>query len=101
FPLAPFSPAFPYTTLFRSLQSRDAHVEIGHRRGIDEAQAQLIAMAERAGPVARGAAPVHQVGVGVGVDVRQVGRGHAHGSPHAPDRKSTRLNSSHVKISYA
>jgi hypothetical protein len=34
------------------LQAGDAHVEVGHRRAVDEAQQHLFAAAEQAGPVA-------------------------------------------------
>src|SRR5690606_41703889 len=75
------STPFPYTTLFRS-QLRDQRVDLYvHVRGIlgrardDERRARL----------------VDQDAVDL-VDDRVVER---------PDRKSTRLNSSHVKISYA
>ena len=67
----------------RHLQSGDADVEVGHRRGVDEAQQHLLARAEQPGPVARGRGAVEQVGVGVGVDVGDVGRGHPHPPPHS------------------
>src|SRR5690606_41799595 len=46
--------------------------------------------------------PAHRAGrlVEVGAEHHVPGTGH-HLAPQAPDRKSTRLNSSHVKISYA
>src|SRR5690606_41240049 len=79
----PRSTLFPYTTLFRSggavidvgLQSREAG-----RRPEDEVAAgsQLQPDHPRTGAV-----------------------GEAGGTGHLGDRKSTRLNSSHVKISYA
>src|SRR5690606_42050000 len=70
-PRPPSSPLFPYTTLFRS-QQREACV------------AQVLALAQ----VGRVAGD-RQV-----VQLRDVAVGRL-------DRKSTRLNSSHVKISYA
>src|SRR3989442_5331967 len=79
----PRSTLFPYTTLFRS---GDLRAELGRANG---------------GHVAAGPGPDNGDAFGVGhvaqktllrffVEVRRVG-----------DRKSTRLNSSHVRISYA
>jgi len=65
----------------RHLQARDAHIEVAHRRAVDEAQPDLLAAAEQAGPVAQRSGAVHQVGVGVRVDVRQVGGRHPHAAP--------------------
>ncbi|KAG1543387.1 hypothetical protein G6F50_013996 [Rhizopus delemar] len=65
------------------LQPGDAHVEVGHRGAVDEAQQYLLAAAEQPGPVAGRRGTVHQVGVGVRVDVGDVGRGHSHPPPHA------------------
>src|SRR5256885_6175201 len=70
----PRSTLFPYTTLFRSLRRRR------HSRG-----AGGPALAVRARPVA----------VGAPRDARLAGR------RRLGDRKSTRLNSSHLVISYA
>src|SRR5436309_9981950 len=70
----PRSTLFPYTTLFRSL----AAVVVGHREA--HRKDAVVARREREGcpcPLR------HGVAGGIG------------------DRKSTRLNSSHVKISYA
>ena len=64
------------------LQARDAHIEIGHRRGVDEAQADLFAWFEYAGPVAIGCLAIHQVGVGVATDVSEIRRAHLHLGPH-------------------
>src|SRR5690606_39684278 len=69
----PSSTLFPYTTLFRSLQRRGA----------------LLAVP---GDVLQ-----HDDGI---VHDEPRGRCHRHAGEHR-DRKSTRLNSSHVKISYA
>src|SRR5690606_40869790 len=84
-----WSTVFPYTTLFRSA---DRVAALLHRQGGDDAMAQ----------------PGDHRGVrrrdhpGAGRNLHQV---EAHGAVLAdgrgPDRKSTRLNSSHVKISYA
>ena len=66
----------------RHLQAGNAHVEDAGRRTVDEAQPDLLAGPEDAGPVARRRRAVHQVGVGVAGDVAQVGRVHAHLAPH-------------------
>src|SRR5258705_6928005 len=71
----PRSTLFPYTTLFRSRETRKVlgcHV-VGER-AVEIVQAAAIAMAAR-------------------MDVDDLA--------HVPDRKSTRLNSSHLGISYA
>src|SRR5690606_41205242 len=82
-PLLPCSPLFPYPTLFRSA---DAAAPPARRLRVPVLQpaADVHGRAEhRAALPARRHPPRHRV-------VR-----------HARDRKSTRLNSSHVKISYA
>src|SRR5207249_9945277 len=70
-PWAPKSTLFPYTTLFRSHPAVDDLRELPRRHAPGSSQP---------GP-----------GRGVGDALR----------PQLPDRKSTRLNSSHVSISYA
>ena len=65
------------------LQARDAHVEVGHRTAVDEAQQHLLAGLEQARPVAVRRGAIHQIGVGVGIDVGDVGGCHSHASPHA------------------
>src|SRR5690606_40636284 len=87
----PCSTLFPYTTLFRSAgSSRPA-----------AALAPWWAHRSPAGPCGRPA---------LGAESRPLQRGAGHGLAHTrgqaaqgchSDRKSTRLNSSHVKISYA
>src|SRR5690606_41580630 len=82
-PPSPRSTLFPYTTLFRS-------------RGLDAARASL-----------DGNGGYHRVHRGVddghagGALVGHVDECRSGGSGGREDRKSTRLNSSHVKISYA
>src|SRR5204862_7022114 len=73
----PRSTLFPYTTLFRSRRSRPG---------------LLVAMGDR------GPAAVHGPGSASGAASRTQPRV---GRAHDRDRKSTRLNSSHVEISYA
>src|SRR5690606_39650045 len=76
---------FPYTTLFRSCGSRGG-VEADVGEEDDRRALQQAGEPELAG----------RPGVGRQVRAPVVG---IHGGP--ADRKSTRLNSSHVKISYA
>src|SRR3989442_11826472 len=78
----PRSTLFPYTTLFRSTPDRHAGVVA---EDVDTAERREGAVGERLhlGPVAHDRAFS------------------ALGRVHVLDRKSTRLNSSHVRISYA
>src|SRR5690606_39771574 len=86
-PLRPRPPPFPYTTLFRSLRD-------GERR-------QVWAALQTAAPLH----VPHRRNHLRGDDRRNLGRlfvaSHVGAEPDRTDRKSTRLNSSHVKISYA
>src|SRR5256885_12394990 len=75
----PRSTLFPYTTLFRSREG-------GQRRA-----------GVRPGAAARGALPAELLPAGR----RRAAAGHAAAAGAAQDRKSTRLNSSHLVISYA
>src|SRR5207302_9833174 len=86
-PPPPTSPLFPYTTLFRSstpYQQRRRRHELRPVRA--EPAVARVRPRQAAGPCGRGAA-------------RQGPREDRY--PRRGDRKSTRLNSSHVKISYA
>src|SRR5207249_10823264 len=77
----PCAPLFPYTTLFRSLRGGTGAAGLGgqgHARRARAAAGSLCLPARRRG-----------------VPHRRAGR------HRLPDRKSTRLNSSHVSISYA
>src|SRR5690606_42136126 len=91
----PHPPLFPYTTLFRSLSDlsvdaadtalrADALWSVGHFEEAAAAYSRALALAPNLAAANHGMARV--------LDAR--GR-------TAEDRKSTRLNSSHVKISYA
>src|SRR2546426_3484012 len=77
----PRSTLFPYTTLFRS--------PLPGRRG---------SHLPRVAPAHRGGISERQTAAGT-TGVERAGR--LHGSRSAVDRKSTRLNSSHLVISYA
>src|SRR5207244_8889482 len=79
-PLDP--PLFPYTTLFRSKGIPDVRVVLYR----DEPAMAMLRLPTRA---SNGRANLHQGGIGAGIDASW------------PDRKSTRLNSSHQIISYA
>src|SRR5690242_21233257 len=82
----PRSTLFPYTTLFRS----DVRATAPH--GLDAARAPVVAQ------------PVRRDGEHPGprIALRVVHRQRAlHVDEHVLDRKSTRLNSSHMSISYA
>src|SRR5690554_7085460 len=78
----PRSTLFPYTTLFRS-----------HRVGQPHQVAAL-------GHLGGGAGPEVALLVAGVVRLRKLAHGHVEVEA-AQDRKSTRLNSSHVRISYA
>src|SRR5690606_41452665 len=84
----PRSTLFPYTTLFRS----HAVGLVQHQR-LHPVQAQGVLL--QVGEDATGRAH-HDVRLAL-----QRGQLWSHGLAAAQDRKSTRLNSSHVKISYA
>src|SRR5207249_6765611 len=83
----PTSTLFPYTTLFRSQPrarppDRGGHGAAAHAR--------------------RPALPLHRhAGAGGGAARGRADGGPARQHPERQDRKSTRLNSSHVSISYA
>src|SRR2546426_3286286 len=81
----PRSTLFPYTTLFRSPR-HVGHVQAEHRVGSDDAR-----LHEAAARLDEAAAPL-----GAGDDADRVLEG-----VEVVDRKSTRLNSSHLVISYA
>src|SRR3712207_7737871 len=81
----PRSTLFPYTTLFRSVAE------------LEEVRLPPLALAQRRlALLERG--DVHQ---GDDHPLDAVVHGAVRRHPHHPDRKSTRLNSSHANISYA
>src|SRR5690606_39545288 len=85
------STLFPYTTLFRSLRQHGRS-----RRGRGGGERRQRHLGRRVCAAGRGSAEgVRAPGGRAGV------RGLAADRRPAADRKSTRLNSSHVKISYA
>src|SRR3712207_8965329 len=84
----PRSTLFPYTTLFRSARADD----VGHREA--GALERLLDDRQDLAGLRSGVARVRDAAV----DER---RRPAHPRGLTPDRKSTRLNSSHANISYA
>src|SRR5690606_41567456 len=85
--LPPSSSLFPYTTLFRSVVGLEQDLVELVQQGVGDALGQAVCDAlDRLDPVDRADQPRP---FAAGVLDQQV------------DRKSTRLNSSHVKISYA
>src|SRR5205814_5451911 len=96
----PSSPPFPYTTLFRSeLLLLAGHLDVGrvqHERG-DAARPGRVRIGAREEDERAGVRAVRDPLLGAG-DAPAVRLLHRCG---AQDRKSTRLNSSHLGISYA
>src|SRR5690606_41308910 len=88
-PLSPRSTLFPYTTLFRSYHEEFKIGEENHKIENQEGSYELIMFST---PVELDQYPDEEV--------RNLYRIYLSEVDHA-DRKSTRLNSSHVKISYA
>src|SRR5256885_10249601 len=86
----PRSTLFPYTTLFRSLEDRRA----AHAGAIDDGKVRLVRFV---------VAEVDEAALGgsVGDRVREEGEVRVRRRVVGEDRKSTRLNSSHLVISYA
>src|SRR5690606_40726229 len=88
----PTSPLFPYTTLFRSpiaesnFPTRDENTQITPVKRLR---------------ITTTAAPVYFDNMGSGNAIDSRFADNASGGEISIDRKSTRLNSSHVKISYA
>src|SRR5690606_41644384 len=93
--LPPRSTLFPYTTLFRSRQRGFAVLHQLYRRALESGQDQGLGQAPVAVLVAQ-----YGGAVGDGAQLFLV-RDARIPRRQRGDRKSTRLNSSHVKISYA
>src|SRR2546426_7944466 len=89
----PRSTLFPYTTLFRSLVPRLERLTVRAADGVIANTPQLAAVLSAKYPKV----PVHCVPNGVDAECLPPAR---HPYPGL-DRKSTRLNSSHLVISYA
>src|SRR5256885_13050511 len=90
----PRSTLFPYTTLFRSKACANVGMESWlHELPAETTQAQLLALVEQLNRDARVHGILVQLPLPVQIDEPTIIR--------AVDRKSTRLNSSHLVISYA
>src|SRR5688572_32141409 len=87
----PRSTLFPYTTLFRSRLDLGRQVIEGH----DDVPAVHLALVDLLGAVIKAGRVAEADRVG-GREQAEIGMRADH-----PDRKSTRLNSSHSQISYA
>src|SRR3712207_7310283 len=87
----PRSTLFPYTTLFRSSQGLISQIQkyVGEK----EKQCCIIGLVHPTQPYTR----TKPQCVAQELTRHEAGSGHI----YAPDRKSTRLNSSHANISYA
>src|SRR5690606_40661243 len=91
---------FPYTTLFRS-RDRHGHTARGDRLREQRRGAGVQADGGGDGDGSRGHGVLLDLGVASAASRRVHRRRPSGGSGLVVDRKSTRLNSSHVKISYA
>src|SRR5204863_2470274 len=96
----PTSTLFPYTTLFRSLPKHVHALTVARKPRILDAQTSqqyLSSNGNVAPELFKCVAPLTVSGRLVGM----VALGRREGDAPYTDRKSTRLNSSHVEISYA
>src|SRR5439155_26251434 len=93
-PMPPGSTLFPYTTLFRSDQARRSWLLPSLTGGVYRRDVAVVAELPHARPRDLGPRrPARSILIGAwAVEPNR---------PARPDRKSTRLNSSHVAISYA
>src|SRR3712207_7153376 len=87
----PRSPLFPYTTLFRSVRTDRQQIEVPTRR--EEVSVERVPVEE--GQAAATEAQIGDEELSVPLTEEEVV------VEKRPDRKSTRLNSSHANISYA
>src|SRR5690625_6896177 len=92
--LPPTSPFFPYTTLFRSPPDIDVDIESGRREEVIQYVYDFYGR-DRAAQVAN-VITYRRKGA-----LRDAARALGYPQGAGEDRKSTRLNSSHVAISYA
>src|SRR3712207_9198575 len=96
----PRSTLFPYTTLFRSRRGRGADPRMGEGvRGDHPGAVTVGRIVEVAVECQRLSPGLRPFGIHEFEHQLLVGSGLRHGK--TPDRKSTRLNSSHANISYA
>src|SRR5690242_21199517 len=85
----PIYTLFPYTTLFRSGPEHYATIQLMSSLAVLYGEMGRYAEAE----------PLHRRGLEI--REKQLGRDHPKVADSLEDRKSTRLNSSHMSISYA
>ena len=67
----------------RHREARDTDIKVGHRRGIDESQANFLAGTEQPGPVTGRRRSVHQVGIFRSGYIQNIPGAHSHSAPHA------------------
>src|SRR5439155_21300912 len=95
---SPRSPLFPYTTLFRSDHCAEIMIRFAERLGLAR---YTLYMQDYGGPVGFRMALAHPDRIEALIVQDAVAHNEGLGANWKPDRKSTRLNSSHVAISYA
>src|SRR5690606_40035604 len=96
-----FFTRFPYTTLFRSVHPATQVVLISSPAPPGPGPEAVADLPEApAGPINGGGSPAVPAAEAPGVAIVAAGEPVAPAPESPPDRKSTRLNSSHVKISY-
>src|SRR5688500_19873362 len=95
---SPCSRLFPYTTLFRSLEARQV-VPVRKREDDAVGDLEALLLPHRVHRVDEVVDAALRLELGVETDVERDRERVALGQ--RPDRKSTRLNSSHLVISYA
>src|SRR5690606_41334626 len=91
---------FPYTTLFRSHGGSREGDAVARVEGTGGPGLGRIGVLDVLGLVQNDAGPLHPLQEGL-IPGHQAVAGHDEMASGNGDRKSTRLNSSHVKISYA
>src|SRR5204863_3606396 len=97
----PTTDVFPYTTLFRSISPRHLHHHVIRLPGVVDGRIDERDLVPRDELALSGKDDCNR-STGLGAKPEH-GRHSREGTPHGRhrDRKSTRLNSSHVEISYA
>src|SRR5690606_41646988 len=95
------APLFPYTTLFRSEQDDEGLYGQLPARRRERILCRLLYIRLQHGDHGPGPEEEYRVGKSQSCDRLGICGGAPYPVPQCEDRKSTRLNSSHVKISYA
>src|SRR5690625_7874443 len=65
----------------RHFQTWDTHIKIGHGRPVDETQPDLLTRAKDTSPIVERRGAVHQIGVRMSINIRQVSGCHSHAPP--------------------